>query len=87
MNKRSGRYLASAALAFAGATGARHGFRRWMQRPLPPNYGRIPLPGLQKPVEIIRDTWGIPHIYAKNEYDLFYAQGFVHAQDRLFQME
>ncbi len=58
-----------------------------MQRPLPPNYGRISLSGLHKPVEIIRDTWGIPHIYAKTEHDLFYAQGFVHAQDRLFQMD
>ena len=37
--------------------------------------------------EIIRDRWGIPHIYAENLHDLFFAQGFVHAQDRLWQME
>ncbi len=39
------------------------------------------------PVEILRDRWGIPHIYASNNADLFFAQGFVHAQDRLFQLE
>ncbi len=38
-------------------------------------------------VEIIRDEWGIPHIYAENREDLFFAQGFVHAQDRLFQLD
>ncbi|MEM7114338.1 MAG: penicillin acylase family protein [Chloroflexota bacterium] len=49
--------------------------------------GRFQLPSLQQPVEIIRDRWGVPHIYAQNETDLFFAQGFVHAQDRLFQMD
>lgn len=39
------------------------------------------------PVEILRDKWGIPHIYADNMPDLFFAQGYVHAQDRRFQME
>jgi penicillin G amidase len=38
-------------------------------------------------VEIIRDRWGINHIYAQNEHDLFYAQGYCAAQDRLFQLE
>ena len=38
-------------------------------------------------VEIYRDKWGIPHIVAKNEHDLFFAQGFSIAQDRLFQMD
>jgi penicillin amidase len=38
-------------------------------------------------VRIVRDTWGVPHIYAQNEADLFFAQGFVQAQDRLFQMD
>lgn len=47
----------------------------------------LTLPGLQHSVEIIRDSWGVPHIYAQNEPDLFFAQGFVHAQDRLFQMD
>jgi penicillin amidase len=43
--------------------------------------------GLQQNVTVIRDRWGVPHIYARNEHDLFLAQGFVTAQDRLFQME
>lgn len=46
--------------------------------------GRSPL---HAPVEIIRDKWGVPHIYASNLDDLFFAQGYVHAQDRLWQME
>src|SRR4029453_1633646 len=45
------------------------------------------LPGLQQEVEVLRDSWGIPHIYARNTRDLFMAQGFVAAQDRLWQME
>src|SRR3954468_6422725 len=43
--------------------------------------------GLSRPVEIIRDHSGISHIYAQNEHDLFFAQGFVAARDRLFQLE
>ena len=47
----------------------------------------IQTPGLKQPVEIIRDQWGVNHIYAKNEHDLFFAQGYSAAQDRLFQLE
>ncbi|MES3036233.1 MAG: penicillin acylase family protein [Gemmatimonadota bacterium] len=47
----------------------------------------LALPGLTGKVEVRRDRWGVPHIYATNQRDLFYAQGFVAAQDRLFQME
>jgi penicillin amidase len=49
--------------------------------------GEQTLNGLTAPVEVIRDRWGIPHIYAQNTDDLFFAQGFVMAQDRLWQME
>src|ERR1700685_1309626 len=49
--------------------------------------GDIHLPGLKEPVEVLRDRWGVPHIYAKNSDDLFFAQGFVAAQDRLFQLD
>ena len=49
--------------------------------------GDLRVPGLKQPVEVIRDTWGIPHIYARNTEDLFFAQGYVMAQDRLWQME
>ncbi|HET9229156.1 MAG TPA: penicillin acylase family protein, partial [Thermoanaerobaculia bacterium] len=48
---------------------------------------RAGLPGLNRPVTVLRDPWGIPHIYAETQEDLFFAQGFVAAQDRLFQME
>ncbi|HWS73198.1 MAG TPA: penicillin acylase family protein, partial [Thermoanaerobaculia bacterium] len=43
--------------------------------------------GLRAPVDVLRDRWGVPHIYAANEHDLFFAQGFVQAGDRLYQME
>src|SRR5262245_39682791 len=49
--------------------------------------GEITLPRLKEPVEVLRDRWGVPHIYAKNADDLFFAQGFVAAQDRLFQLD
>jgi penicillin G amidase len=45
------------------------------------------IPGLSQPVEILKDRWGISHIYAKNEADLFFAQGYIVARDRLFQLE
>jgi penicillin amidase len=49
--------------------------------------GELALPGLQQPVEVLRDKWGVPHIYAKSVHDLFYAQGVTAAQDRLFQID
>lgn len=49
--------------------------------------GEIAADGLKEPVEVLRDRWGVPHIYAKNPDDLFFAQGFVAAQDRLFQID
>ena len=49
--------------------------------------GRLAVAGLSRPVTVLRDPWGIPHIYAETQDDLFFAQGFVAAQDRLFQME
>ncbi len=52
-----------------------------------PTSEKLTLSGLTQPVEIIKDRWGISHIYAKNENDLFFAQGFNTARDRLFQLE
>src|SRR5919201_1414781 len=43
--------------------------------------------GLDQPVEILRDRWGLNHIYAHTEADLFFAQGYAAARDRLFQFE
>jgi penicillin amidase len=49
--------------------------------------GTITVPGLTGPVEVVRDSLGIPHIKATTTHDVFFAQGFVHAQDRLWHME
>lgn len=49
--------------------------------------GEILTDNVQHTVTIYRDEFGVPHIFAENEYDLFFTQGFVHAQDRLWQMD
>ena len=49
--------------------------------------GTLQVAGLTDEVKVVRDRWGIPHIYARNADDLFFAQGFVQAQDRLFQID
>lgn len=43
--------------------------------------------GIQQPAKILVDRWGVPHIFAENENDLFFAQGFNAARDRLFQLD
>ncbi len=58
-----------------------------VQRTLPQVDGTVQLDGIKGKVEIIRDTWGVPHVYADNQEDLFFGQGYVHAQDRLWQLE
>ena len=58
-----------------------------MRRSFPKISGEIQLDGLDGPVDIFRDDYGIPHIYASTSHDLFYAQGYVHAQDRFWQMD
>ena len=77
-----------AAAAAAGAVGLAGGaYFVLTRRPLPRVKGNISLQGLYEPVEIITDRYGVPHIYAQNEDDLYFAQGYVHAQQRLWQME
>jgi penicillin G amidase len=72
----------------AGLVGvAAAGVRVALRRPLPQTTGQLAVPGLNAPVEVLHDRWGVPHIYAASNADLFLAQGFVHAQDRLWQME
>ena len=68
-------------------TVARSVLTRMSRKRLPKTDGEIVLSGLLASVEIVRDQWGVPHIYAETIPDLFFAQGFVHAQDRLWQME
>lgn len=58
-----------------------------VRRPWPQVNGTVQVPGLRAPVTVIRDNWGIPHIYAANLHDLLFAQGYVHAQDRFWQLE
>ncbi len=52
-----------------------------------PRSDTLRLRGMQQPVEVLRDAWGVSHIYAKNEHDLFFAQGYTAARDRGFQFE
>jgi penicillin amidase len=54
---------------------------------MPKINGNVFLSGLETDIEIIRDIWGVPHIFAQNEKDLFFACGYVHAQERMWQME
>lgn len=57
------------------------------QGPLPTQQGSLNIAGLDNQVEILRDGWGIAHIYASTAHDLFFAQGYTQAQDRWWQME
>ena len=59
----------------------------WLRQSLPQTSGTIAVPGLSAPVEVIRDGNDIPHLYAKSVADAHFALGFVHAQDRLWQMD
>ena len=59
----------------------------YLESKLPTRSGKLNMSGLTEKVEVIFDSWGIPHIYAKNETDAYMTLGFLHAQDRLFQME
>jgi len=75
-------------VATASLTGLAGGaYYMLMRRPLPKNRGKLRLQGLHEAVEVITDRYGVPHIYANNEDDLFFAQGYMHAQERLWQME
>jgi penicillin amidase len=59
----------------------------YLQNTKPTYSGELTLDGLKDKVEVLYDDYGVPHIYAQNEEDAYYALGYVHAQDRLFQME
>lgn len=52
-----------------------------------PKTDSTPIPGLRQHAEVLRDRWGVNHIYAGNEHDLFFTQGYCAARDRLFQFE
>jgi penicillin amidase len=59
----------------------------YLRQSLPQTEGEARLAGLAEPVEVLRDRYGIPHIYARSLADAIYALGYVQAQDRLWQME
>lgn len=88
MRKRAARFLlAFAAIVVLAAGGYAYWFRGAALASLPQLDGSITAKGLSAPVHVIRDQHGVPHVTAANLDDLFFAQGFVTAQDRLWQMD
>jgi penicillin amidase len=79
--------LIAAALIIGGSMPRQESFESLARASLSRIDGRQLITGLRDSVQIIRDRWGVPHIYARNVDDLFFAQGFVQAQDRLWQMD
>ena len=82
---RTVKRMATGALLAAGAAVLVGGYV--LRRPVPRGKGKVSLQGLREGAEIIRDRWGVPHIYASNVEDLAFAVGYAQAQDRLWQME
>jgi penicillin G amidase len=76
--------VAGTGIAAAATAAAWHWLAR---RPLPKQRGTIELDGLEGRVQVRRDRWGVPHVEADRLHDLYFAQGFVHGQDRLWQMD
>jgi penicillin amidase len=76
--------VAAAALAGAVGTGLYH---QLFRRPLPRVEGAIDVAGIERPVEIRRDRWGVPHVRASSEADLWFGEGYCHGQDRLWQLD
>jgi penicillin amidase len=69
------------------ASGAAVFWHRLARRPLPQVEGTIEIDSLRGPVRIRRDRWGVPHVEAEEREDLFFAQGYCHGQERLWQMD
>jgi penicillin amidase len=59
----------------------------WLRTSLPLTNGTVRVAGADGAIEIVRDADGVPHIFATTDHDAFYGLGYVHAQDRLWQME
>lgn len=86
--KRRSRVLIGSAATLALLAVATVLFLRYeIRKSFPKASGTLRVAGLTAPVEVRRDAYGVPHIIAANEHDLMLALGFVHAQDRLWQME
>ncbi|UCH86317.1 MAG: penicillin acylase family protein [Dehalococcoidia bacterium] len=82
---RAVRYLVLGLVLGAAAGGA--AVYSLLRRSVPCSKGSVRLKGLDSAVEVIRDRWGLPHIYAGSVRDAIFAQGYVHAQDRLWNIE
>jgi len=79
-------------LALLACAGGFYYFKSYLPNTVAPQSfpqidGEIHLQGLDGPVDVYRDTMGVPHIYATTIHDMFFAQGYVHAQDRFWQMD
>jgi penicillin amidase len=61
--------------------------RLWLRKAKPQTSGEVFIPGLKEKVKVFWDPYAVPHIFAASERDLFLAQGYLHAQERLWQME
>ncbi|MBL8078492.1 MAG: penicillin acylase family protein [Anaerolineales bacterium] len=95
--KKAGRILASVlivilVLAIIAAGGGFYYFKSYLPKTVAPKSfpqidGEIKVDGLDGPVDIYRDSMGIPNIYATTSHDIFFAQGYVHAQERFWQMD
>src|SRR5690554_615024 len=68
-------------IGFAGI-----GFYWTLYKPLPDYSKSMQIKGLQQQVDVHWDPYGVPHIYAESEEDLYFTAGYIHAQDRLWQM-
>ncbi len=82
---KAGATASAAGAAVAGLVGGT--YAALVRRPLPRRAGRVPVRGLENDVEVVVDRWGVPHLFADTLPDLARAQGYLHAQDRLWQME
>src|SRR5437867_1507764 len=82
---RTVRRIATGALLAAAVAALAGGYV--LRRPVPRAKGKVSLTGLRGGAQIIRDRWGVPHIYASNLNDLAFSVGYAQAQDRLWQME
>ncbi len=78
--------IVAAALALVILLGAGAGLYLW-RRALPQVEGTLRVQGIGGKVEIVRDRWGVPHVFAGNEKDAYFGLGWATAQDRLFHME
>jgi penicillin G amidase len=79
--------IASAVLGGLATTTAAGLWWQLWRRPRPLTEGSVRVAGLDGPVEIRRDRWGVPHVSATTKHDLWFGQGFCQGQDRLWQLD